>query len=274
MLFPVLLILASIWTSTDGALVCPTVKGGQCVFPFKSGSTEYNECASYKGRHWCATSVNADKTYKSYDYCKKDECKEEEEKEKKAVGPCLACIVRYAPVCLPVCYPDPNNKACDICLLENAIECAFICGFDDSIKDSEYGLEGVRDYLLEGETGEQNRKAKTVGAPPSCVMRGKAFHGSLIIDISTVNSAADCGSFCNDNFEATACWSWFTANINNGRNAKKCVCLEVCAANPVTRPFVDSGYGVNNVKPQCPPPVGGKEQLAAQLAAQVAAIQG
>lgn len=265
MFIPVLLILATVWSATDGALSCPTVKGDECIFPFvTSAGKEVSECQAYKSKFYCATSVKADKKYQTWDYCIKEKCVEE--KEKKAVGPCMACIVQYAPQCLRYCYPNPSNKACDICLLENGTECAFICGLDDSIKDSEFGLEGVRDYLKEGEAGG-------AGVPP-CVMRGKVFQGTTIPGaIQTVNSAADCGSYCNNSFAATTAWSWFTANSKNGRNAKKCVCLEISGSNPVTRAFVDSGYGVNNNNPQCPPVAANVKPLAG-VEVQLAAIQG
>ena len=68
---------------------CPTVKGKYCYFPFKSGklkrklsthyqsvsgSTTHNKCAPYQGKHWCATSLKADGTYKEYDYCDMTKC--------------------------------------------------------------------------------------------------------------------------------------------------------------------------------------------------------
>ena len=262
MFIPVLLILATVWSATDGALSCPTVKGDECIFPFvTSAGKEVSECQAYKGQFYCATSVKADKKYKTWDYCIKEKCVEE--KEKKAVGPCMACIVQYASQCLRYCYPNPDNKACNICLLENGTECAFICGLGDSIKDSEFGLEGVRDYVKEGEVA--------AGVPP-CVKRGKAFLGRMIPGSpQIVNSAADCGTYCNTNFEATSAWNWYTANLKNGRFAKMCVCLEISGSNPYTRAFVDSGYGVNNNLPQCPPV---KILSAAQLATIQAAAAG
>ena len=39
------------------------------------GATTYFECADYKGRKWCATSLNDDGTYKGYGYCDVDKCK-------------------------------------------------------------------------------------------------------------------------------------------------------------------------------------------------------
>jgi hypothetical protein len=36
---------------------------------------EYNECTiTTSGVNWCATSLNADKTYATYDYCNMDNC--------------------------------------------------------------------------------------------------------------------------------------------------------------------------------------------------------
>ena len=39
-----------------------------------SGSTTYSECADYKGKKWCATSLLADGSYKDYGYCNVAKC--------------------------------------------------------------------------------------------------------------------------------------------------------------------------------------------------------
>lgn len=87
-----------------------------------------NECQDYKGRAWCATAVNGDKTYKTFGWCLKDKCKEEKKEEEKSLPSCIACIVQFAPVCIPKCLPKPFNTACSQCVLQNGIECAGTCG--------------------------------------------------------------------------------------------------------------------------------------------------
>ena len=48
-----------------------TKNGKPCVFPFKrsAGSTLYYNCVGKGSSAWCATSVDADGTYKVYGYC-------------------------------------------------------------------------------------------------------------------------------------------------------------------------------------------------------------
>ena len=70
---------------------CPTDAGKNCIFPFKDGansiirkcietkfvmlgSTTHSECADYKGRKWCATSLKADGSYNGYGYCDMAKC--------------------------------------------------------------------------------------------------------------------------------------------------------------------------------------------------------
>ena len=41
-----------------------------CIFPFKYGSNLHSNCLNSGGSEsWCATSVNADRTYKGWGYC-------------------------------------------------------------------------------------------------------------------------------------------------------------------------------------------------------------
>lgn len=247
MFFPVLLILASMWTSSDGALSCPTRGGKQCVFPFTTkGGEEVSDCQPYNGKFFCATSLTKDHKYASWDYCKKDECKDVvDNPASKSIFGCIACIVQYAAVCVSSCIPNPFNTACTQCVLQHGIECAVTCGFGN-IKASEFGLDGVVDFQKEGDP-------QPVGVP-ACVQVSKFFNGRLI-EGSTIqkNSAAMCGTHCADNFRTSAtAWNWFNSNIKNGRNALTCICLET-KSEAITRAFIDSGLGPANNQAECPP---------------------
>jgi len=249
MFFPVLLILATIWTATDGALSCKTDKGLECVFPFKSsaGSSEYNQCKpASKGRTWCATEVKANLVYSAWGYCNLDTCKEVQTiAEEKSLPSCIACIVQFAPVCIPKCLPKPFNTACSQCVLQNGIECAGTCGFGN-IQASEFGLDGVVDFQKEGD-------AQQAGVP-ACVQVSNFFRGRYIPgSVIKKNSAAMCGTHCADNFgTAAAAWNWFNSNIKNGRNALTCFCLET-KGEAIPRAFIDCGLGPANNQAECPP---------------------
>lgn len=245
MFFPLLLILATVWSATDGALVCPTTDQKRCVFPFKVGGKEVNECQDYRDRAWCATAVNDDKTYKTFGWCLKDQCKEEEKEEEKSLPSCIACIVQFAPVCIPKCLPKPFNTACSQCVLQNGIECAGTCGFGN-IQASEFGLDGVVDFQKEGD-------AQQAGVP-ACVQVSNFFRGRYIPgSVIKKNSAAMCGTHCADNFgTAAAAWNWFNSNIKNGRNALTCFCLET-KGEAIPRAFIDCGLGPANNQAECPP---------------------
>ena len=60
---------------------CTTVDNKQCIFPFKheAEGPDLYECTLSGGysrsKAWCATSVNTDKTYDNWDYCKDDYCR-------------------------------------------------------------------------------------------------------------------------------------------------------------------------------------------------------
>lgn len=220
-----------------------------------------NECQSYKNKFWCATAVGKDNSFTAWGYCKKEECKEEKE-ELPMLG-CLSCIVQFAAVCLPKCRPSPFNKACAICVLQNAPECAIICGLQDGFVDSEFGLEGVRDFQMEGEPDSTG--------PPPCVRVSQFYKGRLIPgSVVSVNSAAACGDHCNNNFGTqTVAWDWFTGNLKNGRNALKCFCLDLKSAQTFRHAFVNCGLGPAQSQPQCPPNAQGS--AAAAVAAAVAA---
>ena len=76
-------------TTSPAVSSCPTDAGKNCIFPFKSGgyyffrkfllstyegSTIHKECAPYGSRHWCATSLKDDGSYKDYGYCNMAKC--------------------------------------------------------------------------------------------------------------------------------------------------------------------------------------------------------
>ena len=57
--------------------LCETNNNKTCVLPYKYNSKTQYTC--YNGWHgyWCPYEVNADLTYKEWDYCVKDNCSEE-----------------------------------------------------------------------------------------------------------------------------------------------------------------------------------------------------
>lgn len=152
MFFSVLLILATIWTSSDGALSCKTDDDLECIFPFKSSasSSEYNQCkAASKGRTWCATAVQANLVYSAWGYCNLDTCKEvqtiaeaTEQIEKR--GSCYGCIEHAAHSrpphwqsleCLKSCVFNPEPQACFQCLVGTATrQCLAPCGQPELLK--------------------------------------------------------------------------------------------------------------------------------------------
>jgi len=56
---------------------CLAASGENCVFPFKGSKTKlgsYTFCPKYRGSSWCATSVDKNGKYKTWDYCIRGEC--------------------------------------------------------------------------------------------------------------------------------------------------------------------------------------------------------
>jgi len=56
---------------------CLAASGEKCVFPFKGSKTKvgsYTFCPKYRGSSWCATSVDKNGKYKTWDYCQRGEC--------------------------------------------------------------------------------------------------------------------------------------------------------------------------------------------------------
>lgn len=151
MFFPVLLVLATIWTATDGALSCKTDKGLECVFPFKSsaGGSEYNKCQpASKGRTWCATEVK-NGVYAKWGYCDLSTCKEEPTlaeavQQIEDRGSCYGCIEHAAHSrpphwesleCLKPCVFNPDPQACFWCLVGTATrQCLAPCGQPELLK--------------------------------------------------------------------------------------------------------------------------------------------
>jgi len=56
---------------------CLAASGEKCIFPFKGKKTKlgsYTFCPKYRGSSWCATSVDKNGKYKTWDYCIRGEC--------------------------------------------------------------------------------------------------------------------------------------------------------------------------------------------------------
>merc|ERR1719334_2953660 len=54
---------------------CKTEDGRSCIFPFKDGSTEHNECANFLNKYyWCAVTTKEDGTYDEWAKCDKSSC--------------------------------------------------------------------------------------------------------------------------------------------------------------------------------------------------------